>query len=479
MKIRTRTFIIFFLLVMVGFYFFAKWILDDVRKTYLESLEENMVDTANILSGIISNDISDEKIQTGNFESAFKSINGRKLSAKIYQLVKTEIDLKVYITDARGIVIFDSDQGRRLGQDFSQWRDVYLTLKGKYGARSTRIDKENPSSSIIHVAAPITANGGKIIGVLTVYKPINFISQFIYNTKQKIILNAAVVILIVLVLGFIFSAWLTQPILLLTNYIRSLRDGEKASMPKLGRGEIGVLGKAFEEMREALEGKKYVEQYVQHLTHEFKSPLSAIQGAVELLKDHNLPPQKHQKFLSNIRIEAERMHQLIDRMLQLSMLENRKGLKNIEEIDIVEMTRELVKNYREFSICKILFSGPSEPLIVKGERFLIYQALDNLIRNAIDFTAEEGNISVSVEEKNNHAEITIEDSGTGIPDYALDRIFEKFYSLPRPGTNTKSSGLGLSIVKEIVELHHGKIELGNRGEKSGVRAILTLPRKNV
>lgn len=478
MKIRTRTFVIFFLLVMVGFYFFAKWILDDVRKTYLESLEENMVDTANILSGIISNEISDGKIRSDNFESAFKSINRRKLSAKIYKLIKTKVDLKVYITDANGIVIFDSDQGKKTGQDFSEWRDVYLTLKGEYGARSTRTDREDPSSSIIHVASPITA-GDRIIGVLTVYKPINFITQFIYNTKQKIIANAVIVILIVLVLGLIFSAWLTQPILLLTNYVKSVRDGKKAPMPKLGRGEIDALGKAFEEMREALEGKKYVEQYVQNLTHEFKSPLSAIQGATELLKDYDLSPQKRQKFLSNIEVETERMRQIIDRMLQLSMLENRKELKNVEEIDVAEMADKFVTNYKEFSSCKIVFSTPSKPVIVKGERFLIYQALDNLIRNAIDFTAQKGDISLSVKEENNHVEIIVEDNGTGIPDYALDRIFEKFYSLPRPETNAKSSGLGLSIVKEIVELHQGKIELENRPERKGVRAILTLPGKNL
>jgi two-component system sensor histidine kinase CreC len=110
----------------------------------------------------------------------------------------------------------------------------------------------------------------------------------------------------------------------------------------------------------------------------------------------------------------------------------------------------------------------------RGERFLLVQAVTNLLQNALEFTPEGGMIEMRLETAVGEARIVIEDTGPGVPDYAVERIFERFYSLARPDTGRKSTGLGLSFVREIAVLHGGEAGVANRPE-GGARATLRLP----
>lgn len=463
MKVRTKIFFGYLIIVLAGFYFFSQWIIDDVRKNYLESVEESMVDSAYILAGILETDIKHNTLQLDNFEKAFLEIHKQQFAAKIYDLTKTNVNLNVYVTDDKGTVLFDSGKASNKGQNFSKWNDVRITLEGKYGARATRKIKDDPKSTVLYVSAPIKLDG-QIVGVLTVYKSVNFISQFIDNAKEKIIDNAIIASVMVFVFGLLLAAWLTRPIHKLTYYAQCVRDRKKAKLPYLGRGEIRKLGEAFEEMREALEGKKYIENYVQHLTHELKSPISAIKGALEFLEDNQLQADRKERLLKNLNFETNRMQQLVDRMLQLTTLESQKTLHKKEAIDLVTLLQELLRNIKErFPEYKFELDVQAEEAIINGERFLLYQAFDNVLCNAVDFSPKGSVIKIEIQ-RNSRQQIVIRflDEGSGIPDYAVDKVFDKFYSLPRPEGGTKSSGLGLSIVKAIAELHHCKLSLTNR-----------------
>jgi two-component system sensor histidine kinase CreC len=271
------------------------------------------------------------------------------------------------------------------------------------------------------------------------------------------------------------SMWISRPIEKLTYYAKAVRDGRRVPAPRLGRDEVGVLGAAFEEMRVALEGKRYVEEYVQTLTHQMKGPLSAIRGAAELL-DEDMPSEQRSQFLQNIRSESARIQDLIERMLQLSALEGRKELRDVEEVDMSELVMDVLAEMQPMLAAKqleIKFQ-PGEPVAVKGERFLLRQALANLLQNAIDFGPEKDAICISVEARDGKAVISISDNGPGIPDYALDKVFTRFYSLCRPDTGKKSSGLGLTFAKEVADLHGGQIRIANRAE-GGAEVTLILP----
>jgi len=475
-KIRTRLFIAFLILVGLGFYKLVDWIIDDLRPRYLETMEESMIDAATILSSFVEQEVKAGKIGVGNLRAAFDAGQRKRFSAKIYQVTKTRLNMRVYVTDSEGIVIFDSENGRDEGRDYSRWNDVIRTMRGEYGARTTPSNPDDFTTSVLYVSSPVKADD-RIVGVLTVCKPADSVTLFLQAAKRKIAFAGIVAALAVAILGMIVSSWITWPIQKLTAHARAIRDGRRIPAPKLGRSEIGELGNAFEEMRDALEGKQYVENYVQTLTHEMKSPVSAIRGAAELLEEE-MPAEQRRQFLDNIRAESGRIQDLVDRLLELSALEKRKGLRDIEEIDVAALIREAVESLNPVLSAKRLTvkvrHDHSDPKMIEGERFLIRQAVANLLQNAVDFSPAGSEIDVSIEQRDERIEIAVSDSGPGVPGYALGKVFERFYSLRRPDTGKKGSGLGLTFVREVASLHGGEARLENPPD-GGVKAILALP----
>src|SRR3954468_9763514 len=146
MRLRTRLFLGFFLLTGTGFYFLVDWILADLRPRYLDTSEENLIDTANLLATLLEADMMDNRIPAERLREAFERVYRRPISATVHDVIKTHVDLRVYVTDSTGKVIFDSDGGNGEGKDYSKWRDVFLTLRGSYGARSTRLDPKIATS---------------------------------------------------------------------------------------------------------------------------------------------------------------------------------------------------------------------------------------------------------------------------------------------------------------------------------------------
>jgi anti-sigma regulatory factor (Ser/Thr protein kinase) len=267
---RTRIFAGVLVLFAAGVGYLLYKIIRDLEPRYRESVEEPLVDTAAILAALIAADSPVGVIDIAPFRRAFAGLYERRLDAQIYRLKKTEVDLRVYVTDRRGIVLFDSS-GKDEGEDYSRWNDVRLTLAGRY-------------AEVVNAMRPVAERRGVAL---------------------------------------------------------------------------------------ELEG--------------------------------------------------------------------------------------------------------GEDLAVQGDRFLLQRALTNLVQNAIDFSSASTAVTVRVEVIEKTCQITVIDQGSGIPDYALDRIFERFYSLPRSGPeHAKGTGLGLSFVREIADLHRGTIDLQNRPE-GGAIATLTLP----
>lgn len=470
MKISTRISLTFLVVSALGFYFLVDWIVADLTPRYRESTEETLVDLVTVLASQLSVTARDGTINPELLRTSITEALHRQLHAQIYNFEKTSVDLRVYITNEKGIVIFDSNGGRDEGKDYSGWRDVSLTLNGQYGARTSRDNPEVPLSTM-YVAAPIIASN-RLIGVVSVGKPTLTANLLVEAAKWKFIKAGALVFGAVILLAVLLSAMVTRPIRRLTEYARAIRDGERRALPALGSGEIGMLGGAFEEMKEALEGKQYVEKYVQTLTHEVKSPLSGIKGAVELLRE-DLPPERRAQFLGNIERETKRLQSLVEKLLGLSSLQRRKFLSQSERIDLLALTREVVDEHRPSAEARgiTLAIGSETSCAIQGERFWVKEAFANLLQNAIDFSPAGSRIDVELEVLDTTAIIRVNDSGSGIPTWALDKVFDQFYSLSRPDSGKKSTGLGLTTVREIMELHKGKVTLSNR-KTGGVQAEL-------
>ena len=472
----TRVTLFFIALILgLGFYQLARYLLAEVEpQTYLP-VEEVMVDTSHLLAEIVEDDLRNRELDPDALGRAFSDAGRRRFEARIHDHLKTSVGLGAYLTDAGGLVIFDSE-GTRTGLDYSRFRDVHLTLRGKYGARSTRVDPEDSRTSILYVSAPV-GDPAAPIGVLTVYKPQSDAFPIIDQRRRTILWGIGLIGAGVALLITVVFLWLFRPIGNLTEYARAIGRGERPAMPRLGVGrEVNTLATALESMREALEGRRFAERYIHTLTHEMKSPLAAIRGAAELLQE-DMPEADRERFLSNIRAEVARTERSINRLLELAAIESKGRLDQAADIDFIGVVRRAIDQagpLAELARVRITPVLPESPASVHGDAFILRAAVTNLLENAIDFSPAEASIHVLTETVNGRILLHIDDDGPGIPEFARDKVFDRFYSLRHHTSGRKGSGLGLTLVREAAELHGGRITLADR-QPTGTRATLELP----
>jgi len=473
MRIGLRILLGYFAIVALAALLLTQVFVAQVKPGVRQTMEDTLVDTANVLAELATDDLLAGRIADGPFANRVRGMHERDPGAEIWGFPKRETNYRIYVTDARGIVVFDSS-GRDVGRDYSDWNDVARTLRGEYGARSTVADPADPDSTVMHVAAPIRDDAGAIVGALTVAKPNRVIAPFI-ERSQDIVLRWGVALLgAALLIGIAAATWLSRQLGALRRYAQAVTAGERASLPRTA-GEFAELGQALETMRTKLEGKQYVERYVQDLTHEMKSPLAAIRASAELL-EQPLAADDQARFAGAIRMQSERLAQMIDRMLALAAVEHRQRLDSPRPVAIAGLLDDVANDCRlnlESRRNALAITVRGDPRVT-GDAFLLRQALANLVDNAASFAPSGSAIDVIAERSGDDVLIRVCDRGPGVPDYARERVFERFYSLPRPDGGHRSSGLGLCFVAEVAQLHGGGARLDNQ-DGGGACASLRLP----
>jgi two-component system sensor histidine kinase CreC len=517
MKIGLRILLGYFLVVGLAAWFLLNVFMAEVKPGVRATQEDTLVGTAHMLAAVVAGDMQAGTLQSSGVLARLQDALRGAIRANVGGIDRHRLDYRVYITDARGIVLFDSE-GRDTGKDYSRWNDVYLTLRGKYGARSTRSDPDDEDSTVMHVAAPIL-DQGKVIGVLTVAKPNASVQAFVERSQQSILRGGALLLGLSLLIGLAVTSWLARALGKLMAYVSAVQAGRKVVLPELGKSEIGTLGRALEAMRARLEGKEYAEQLMHTLAHELKSPIAAIQASAELLQEE-MPEQERRHFLGNIVSQNARQKQLIDKLLALVRVEQQQRLEAAESVDLHALARQAGNDFAgalaaagvtlEFADAPreanaeveagagagagvadgagalagraglvresglgLAVPGAGVPLLVRGDALLLRQALGNLLDNAIGFSPRGGVVRIALWRGADDAGIEVCDQGPGVPAYAADRLFERFYSLPRPGGG-KSTGLGLPFVREVAALHGGTVSVAS-APGGGCCARLALP----
>lgn len=473
MSKRTRIFVAILLAYAIGVGVLMYRLLGDIDPRYRESAEESLVETAHLIAAGLEHGAQGGTLDVAALRPVFDSLYERRFEADIFGFVKTRVELRLIVVDGQGRVVFDSLE-RHLGEDYSQWRDVHRALRGEYGARASPDIDGDPQTSVMYVAVPVRA-GEHIIGAVSVGKPVQSLGQFVAAARRKTLLVGATSVLAVLLLGVILSVWLVRPFGLIGDTLRDVRARRPVSLPRLARLAAGSLRTAFDEMRDALAGRSYVADYVQTLTHEVKSPLSAIRGAAELLQEP-MPDADRVRFADNIARETQRIQELVDRMMELTALESRRSPVHTERVALRPLLGELVASAAAAGAARGIRVNlvPGDDAAVHGDALLLRRAIGSLLDNAIDFSPGGGEVQLALTAHRRRVDVTVRDHGPGIPDYAEEKVFEKFYSLARPHGGKRSTGLGLAFTREIAALHDGRVTLSNAAE-GGALAVLTLP----
>jgi two-component system sensor histidine kinase CreC len=448
-RIRTAIFTVYVAASAVGFSVLMRFMLAEVRPRYVRAVQANMRDTAAAVA---------------------KALEGRT-PAEAAKVLGGLGSFEARLVNGSGQVLFDS-----VGRDAPE--------SGEYGASSRGVARRIGAEIIdggsdsreleVTTGAPVRLAGG-VAARLVLARSFRSVNAVIWAEREKLAMVALFIAAVMVVAGWWISAKLTDSLERLTVYVQHLRDRRTATPPVSRAKEIAELTRAFEEMRDALDGRQRVERYTETLAHEVKAPLAAIRGAAELL-DEEMPAGQRKKFLANIRGEAARIQQLVERLLELSSLEARKALQQAERLDAAALAEEAAGVVaRACAAARVTLRVEGEGGgWLRGERVLLREALVNLLQNALEFSPAGGTVRLRAMKADGRVKFAVEDEGSGVPEYALARVFERFYSLPRPGTDRKSTGVGLALVREIASLHGGGATLENRAE-GGARAVLWVP----
>ena len=471
MSIFIRIWFFFGLIILLGLWFMSYTFNQQVKPNVRQVVEDTRAENANIIAKLVAEDVYENKVNTVQFDAKIQKALNRKLNANIWQHNKKEINQQIYITDAKGTVIYDS-QGIATGQDYSRWNDVYLTLQGKYGVRSTRSYEGDPNSSTMFIAAPIyyqTAQNQqqKLIGVVSIGKPNSSVQPYIQRAEDQLLRQAAWITLLSLFLASLVAYWLKHSIDRVRKYAQALAPVNQTPYFRSAK-ELNQVAQAVENMREKLEDRAYVEHYVNTLTHELKGPLTAIQASAELLKE-DLPLNDQQQFAQHIHAQSQRLKLLIDRMLLLTRLEKSKHQIELQNFNLSKLIQQVLdQQASQLQSKKIQCLLDIEAnCMIHADRFWLQQTIANILDNALDFSAESSKILIQLHRQAHQSiQLQIFNEGEWIPEYALSQVFDTYFSLPRPITQQRSSGIGLSIVKQVIEQHHGQIQIQNIQENN-------------
>ena len=265
-----------------------------------------------------------------------------------------------------------------------------------------------------------------------------------------------------------------RPIIKLTNATREIADGNfDVKIDHRSKDEIGQLTNNFNRMVSELKQMDTLRKdFVSNVSHEFKTPIASIQGFARLLQKDDLPEEDRKEYARIIVEESGRLSHLTSNMLKLSKLENQEIIQKHERFYLDEQIRKSILLLEpEWEKKEIRWDIELDRAMISGDEELLQQVWINLIGNAIKFSDQGGRILVELQHTREGVQIFVKDDGRGMTKQTKARIFEKFYQ-GEEAHGIEGSGLGLPLVKRIVDLHDGKVEVESEPEKGAAFTVL-------
>jgi signal transduction histidine kinase len=324
----------------------------------------------------------------------------------------------------------------------------------------------------VFVSIPIVMND-RLIGVVLVNRTPTDLWKALYAKRRDITYAVIVILGVTLVIATITSYTITQPIHALIRQARRLAEGDRHAAEPLKNPmtrEIAILSESFANMAQTIEHRsEYIRQFAMHVSHEFKTPLTAIQGSVELLQEHldTMPPEQRERFLNNIAQDTDRLKRLVSRLLELARADVLEP--DAIRIDILPVLKSFVSRYQDFGLQIQLYNHTGqEPLKLA----ITPEALESVFSNLLDNSLQHGasRVAIEIRDCSERIEIRVADNGRGVSSANAEKLFTPFFTTHREHGGT---GLGLSITQSLLNAYNGGIRL--EPSDSGAVFVVFLP----
>ena len=373
-----------------------------------------------------------------------------------------------------------------IGTDYSvSLNDVLINYAGSknFGLPFTFTQEEFNKFKLITIKNVM--NNDQNIGYLAITENANDVKAAIDERKTFIIRTAIAVGIVILIFSFVLNRYFLKPIKNLVSYTKNIRnkDTKKTNIEslKIRNDELGLLSKSLDDMTLELQKRiSHAENFSTDLVHEIRNPLASLKSASEILHDSNDIDQRV-KLIDILSHDVQRIERLITDYSQILKDEVALSKEKIKRIDIEPIVKSVVDDfnniYKMKRGIKISYSSDGDnKYFINGIENRIEQIIANLLDNSISFSEDNKNVLVKVSKLNNdNVSINILDEGQGFKEKDTNKIFKRFYS-NRPDKFGQHSGLGLNIVKNLVDLHNATIKASNRLDKKGASMEIIFPK---
>ena len=306
---------------------------------------------------------------------------------------------------------------------------------------------------------------GNVVGVIFAVKPVqSSLREYTMNMAGMYLSSALFAAALSFLVIYAFSAKMTRPLRQMSNATKSYAKGDFSKRVQVrGSDELAELCNSFNQMASALSILESSRRsFVANVSHELKTPMTTISGFIDGILDGTISEENREEYLQRVSNEVKRLSRLVVSMLNLSKIEAGELELKYQEFDISNLLINCMLTFEhEIEKKEIIISGFEniKPTVVYADRDMIYQVVYNLIDNAVKFTQQNGEITVSVDRRiDGRAIVSIKNTGEGIESEEISRIFERFYKVDKSRSyDVKSAGLGLYLCKTIIDMHGGKI----------------------
>ena len=326
----------------------------------------------------------------------------------------------------------------------------------------------------------------KSLGYIAVIEMANDI-KFAINERQNFVLRtAAIIALVILIFSYVLNRYFLKPIKNLVHYTEIIKDKSKEDTNidqyKNRKDELGILSNSMDEMTSELQNRiNTAENFSRDLVHEIRNPLASLKSAAEIISDSDDKDQKN-KLIKIVSHDVERIERLITDYSQMLKDEAAISAEKMVKLDLKKILNSVVDDFNNIynskrGISFKLTSNGSENYYILGIENRIEQIVANLLDNSVSFSDDNKEIKVTLNSDNkSNIKLNVVDEGRGFREADTKKIFKRFYS-NRPDKFGEHSGLGLNIVKNLVELHNGSITAKNNKDK-GANVEIIFPRDN-
>lgn len=431
------------------------------EKYYIEERKKELLNQANILSGhIVISDYMFDKDKTAEFTEDIEQTS-------------TQGDFRIIVTDAMGTVVNDSNK--------TEINKTYLIPEVIEALDNRDVAREQENGSIYAVASIVNDEGEKVGAVLIADMPTD-IKIKMEAVKKQIYIMTAVIVLVLLSIVFIFSQMITEPLEKMVKTIQKMADGhldQRIPISTLSQNEIMELGVAVNNMAEKLEQVDISrQQFVSNVSHELKTPLSSIKVLSEsILLNAEAPREMYVEFLQDINSEVDRMTEIINDLLTLVRLDQKEVPINFKQEKLNTLVENIIKRLSPLALQKdiALEYEDVQEVIAEIDATKLTLAVSNLVENAIKYTDDGGSVKVVLDCDHQNSFITVSDTGVGMAEEELGKIFDRFYRIDKTrDRETGGTGLGLSITHSTILMHDGSIKVSSR-ENEGTTFVVRIP----